>query len=255
MAELSLKEKLQPALFDRLIDEERYITRFQIRVRAERLQELKLSPRDLLGILASQGLKVEEDEQTDAVAELYTWKFFAAAGAANPAQLKALLLKPPGAPQGVALQSICEIESRTELNGQIEHSDKGVISMRRLRECVQRDLGWLLNSASLDVNEDLSRYPYVAKSVLNYGMPSFAGRTVSSIEPKVAAQRIRDVINIYEPRLSRVQVIPEQTTTPDEMTLSFRIEADLWGQPVAQHLVLRTSIDIESGDVRVTEAG
>jgi type VI secretion system protein ImpF len=253
MAELSLKERLQPALFDRLIDEERYVTRFLITVSAERLAQLKLSPRDLIGILVSQGLKAADDPQTSG-ADVYTWTLFAASGAASPSQLKSMVIKPPGAPQGIALQSICEIESRTDLNTQIEHGDKGMISMRRLRECVQRDLGWLLNSSSLDVNEDLSRYPYVAKSVLNYGMPSFAGRMVSSIDPKAAAQRIREVINTYEPRLSRVQVIVEQATTPDEMTMSFRIEADLWGQPVAQHLVLRTSIDIESGDVKITEA-
>jgi predicted component of type VI protein secretion system len=36
--------------------------------------------------------------------------------------------------------------------------------------------------------------------------------------------------------------------------LSFKIDAELWGQPVAQHLVLRTSIDVDTGDVRISDA-
>jgi predicted component of type VI protein secretion system len=37
--------------------------------------------------------------------------------------------------------------------------------------------------------------------------------------------------------------------------LAFRIEAQLWGQPAPQHLVLRTSIDIDSGDVSIADSG
>ena len=38
MAELSLRERLQPALFDRLIDDERFLTLFELAVRTEELQ-------------------------------------------------------------------------------------------------------------------------------------------------------------------------------------------------------------------------
>jgi predicted component of type VI protein secretion system len=36
--------------------------------------------------------------------------------------------------------------------------------------------------------------------------------------------------------------------------VAFQVEAELWGQPVSQHLVLRTSIDLNSGEIRVSEA-
>jgi type VI secretion system protein ImpF len=90
--------------------------------------------------------------------------------------------------------------------------------------------------------------------VVNYGMPSLAGRMATSVDTHVTAQRIKETIANYEPRLSRVQVIPEPPRDADEMTLSFRIDAELWGQPVAQHIVLRTSIDVDTGDVRVADA-
>ena len=43
-------------------------------------------------------------------------------------------------------------------------------------------------------------------------------------------------------------------TVINEMTLSFKIDAELWGQPVAQHQVVRTSIDVDTGDVRISDA-
>jgi type VI secretion system protein ImpF len=168
--------------------------------------------------------------------------------------LKAFVIKPPGAPQGIELQAFCTIESRTSLNDQVDPGAKHMISMRRLRECVQRDLSWLLNTGNLAVVQDLSRYPLVARSVLNYGMPSLAGRMVTSVDVSVTAKRLQEAIATYEPRLSRVQVTPEVSKDSDEMTLSFKIDAELWGQPVAQHLVLRTSIDVDTGDVRISDA-
>lgn len=254
MAELSLKERLQPALFDRLIDDDRYITTFQISTRTAKLQELKLPAEQLLGMLRAQGLKHDGAESTRTDVETITWRFSAGSVAPSPAQLKAFVIKPPGAPQGIELQAFCSIESRTSLNGQVDPGAKHMISMRRLRECVQRDLSWLLNTGNLAVVQDLSRYPLVARSVLNYGMPSLAGRMVTSVDVGVTAKRLQEAIATYEPRLSRVHVTPEVSKDSDEMTLSFKIDAELWGQPVAQHLVLRTSIDIDTGDVRISDA-
>jgi type VI secretion system protein ImpF len=254
MAELSLKERLQPALFDRLIDDERYVTTFQISTRTARLQELKLSADQFLGVLRAQGLKHDGGDSTRTDVETITWRLSAGAAAPSPAQLKTFVIKPPGAPQGIELQAFCTIESRTSLNDQVDPGAKHMISMRRLRECVQRDLSWLLNTGNLAVVQDLSRYPLVARSVLNYGMPSLAGRMVTSVDVRITAKRLQEAIANYEPRLSRVQVTPEPSKESDEMTLSFKIDAELWGQPVAQHLVLRTSIDVDTGDVRISDA-
>jgi type VI secretion system protein ImpF len=39
----------------------------------------------------------------------------------------------------------------------------------------------------------------------------------------------------------------------DRNALVFRVEAELWGQPTPQRLLLRTQIDIESADVMITD--
>jgi type VI secretion system protein ImpF len=256
MAELSLKERLQPALLDRLLDDARYVTRYRITLAQDELSRLQLSLPDLLAILSAQGLKPDNDDsRATTSSETIALSLVAAGSSVSPAQIKTLVIRPPGAPQGVSLQSFCQIESIATLNTQPEAADKRNISMRKLREIVQRDLGWLLNSASLDTTEDLKPFPEVARSVLNFGMPSFAGTALHSIDPQATAQRIREAIETFEPRLGKVQVIPEtDEERHDAMTLSFRIEGELWGQPVSQHVVLQTRIDVETGDVRIGEA-
>jgi type VI secretion system protein ImpF len=94
----------------------------------------------------------------------------------------------------------------------------------------------------------------VRRSVLNYGLRSLAGKPVSSVDPVEVSRRIRDAIAYFEPRLSGIRVTPEvQDDKVEGMTLSFLVEAELWGQPVAQHVSLRTSIDVETGDVAVAD--
>lgn len=139
-------------------------------------------------------------------------------------------------------------------NTELESTERRQISMRRLRECVHRDLSWLFNSVNLDSAQDLSAVPEVAASVLNFGLPSFAGRMTSSIDQQQAAERLRRAIELFEPRLSGVRVAPRpRVEGEDDGTLEFTIEAELWGQPASQHLQLRTTIDVMSGDVTLTE--
>jgi len=258
MAEISLKERLQPALLDRLVDEARYITFYRITIKHEELARLRITLPELLSIFAAQGLRTDDDEPARRPASDNTavaLEFAASNTNLSPGQLKALTIRPPGAPDGIALQAFCTIESTSVLNTQRESADRKMISMRKLRDSVQRDLGWLLNSASLDTTEDLAPYPEVARSVVNFGMPSFAGKALDSLDTAVTARRIREAIETFEPRLSKIQVSPEiDAARRDAMTLAFRIEGELWGQPVAQHVVLQTSIDMETGDVRIGEA-
>ena len=47
-----------------------------------------------------------------------------------------------------------------------ESREKRVLSPSRLRECVRRDLSWLLNTTQLGALQDLEAHPEVARSVL-----------------------------------------------------------------------------------------
>jgi type VI secretion system protein ImpF len=260
MADLSLRERLQPSLLDRLVDDERLLTVFDVTTAAHELQRLGIAASDFLQILGTQGLRPADPEhpgprhavEGDALA----WSCVAPSGRVSLAQLKAFTLKPPGAPQGVALQSFCTIEARNVLNRGVETTERRLLSMRRLREYVCRDLVTLLNAISLDTNDDLTRYPHVRESVVNFGMHSLAGTSVVAVDTVKTALAIEEAIRRFEPRLRKVRVTPEVARDrADGHALSFKIDAELWGQPAVQHLVLRTRIDTDSGNVSVSEAG
>ncbi|HTV77329.1 MAG TPA: type VI secretion system baseplate subunit TssE [Steroidobacteraceae bacterium] len=252
MVDLSLNDRLQPALLDRLLDDERTIALITVRVDPAALERVKLPLPALLDILRAQGLSLRSEEQAGETVEL---KFTASRAHVSPSQLRALILKPAGAPQGVTLQSLATLEATSIPNVELESSERRQLSRAKLRECVLRDLGWLFNSLNLDSTQDLGPFAEVPTSVLNYGLPSFAGRMVSSINPTEAAAELRRTVECFEPRLRNVRVRPlEADEAHTDGTLEFAIEAELWGQPHPQHLQLRTWIDMVSGDIAIAEA-
>ena len=70
-------------------------------------------------------------------------------------------------------------DSPTERN---ESRDARVLSLKKLRECVLRDLTWLLNTESFESVVNLDSVPAVKSSSLNYGIPTVAGLTASGLE-------------------------------------------------------------------------
>lgn len=132
------------------------------------------------------------------------------------------------------------------------------LSLSKLRECVQRDLEWLLNSVNLEAAADLSASPEVAKSVLNYGMPDLAGHSASNVDPSELERLVRDAIWNFEPRILKHTVQVRAATDQDSMsrnTLVFEISGDLWAHPVPLQIFLRTEVDLESGSVKVNASG
>ena len=251
MADLALNERLQPALLDRLIDDERTVALVSVVAESAALQRLKLPEQALIDILATQGMTLQHRDSTGERLEL---RFTASRAHANPAQLRGLVVRPPAAPDGVQLQSFATIQSTSIANVELEPPERRMLSMRRLRECVLRDLGWLFNSLNLDSFQELESVPHVASSVLNFGLPSFAGRMASSIDPMESADRLRRAVELFEPRLSAVKVKPQPAQEEvNDGTLEFTIEAQLWGYPQAQQIELHTKIDTMTGDIAVTE--
>jgi len=141
-------------------------------------------------------------------------------------------------------------------NERRESRDKHVISPSRLRECVRRDLTWLLNTTNLAALEDLSEHPHVARSVVNYGMPDLAGHVASSVDIRAMERLLCNVIWDFEPRLIKSSVkvklvLDDRKMDPNAMW--FDIEAELWAQPLPLRLFLRTEIDLENGGVKVSD--
>jgi type VI secretion system protein ImpF len=136
-----------------------------------------------------------------------------------------------------------------------ESREQRVITAARLREYVTRDIGWLLNCIRPWSGEELGPHAYVDNSVLNFGIPDVTGSALSGIDASVLQNRIRAALLHFEPRLigSTVQVsVVVDETRMDRRSLSFRIEAEMWAQPMPLSLYLRTELDLETGEFRIS---
>lgn len=139
----------------------------------------------------------------------------------------------------------------------IESRDRRVISLQRLRECIRRDLAWLLNCGRLETVLELDDYPEVAKSVLNYGIPDLSGLTLAGADTNIIEKLVRESILRFEPRLLKHSLKVEVTADrggEHRNAMKFRINCEMWAQPIPQSLFLHTEVDLETGDVTVNEA-
>lgn len=137
-----------------------------------------------------------------------------------------------------------------------ESSASQSMSQKEFKEAVIRDLGWLLNSVSLDVCVDLEAYPEVQHSVLNYGLPDISGHTASTIDVKTVETSVKQAIYEYEPRIIRNSLRVRVHANPEDMShnsMVFEIEGAVFGQPSPFQVVLRSELDLEVGEFKVSE--
>src|SRR5262247_2030961 len=125
----------------------------------------------------------------------------------------------------------------------VEGRDERVLSRAQLRASVLRDLTWLFNSTNLSSSVDLSAHPLAAQSTLNYGLAALAGKPVSGLE-------LADVERILPHTLS-VRGVPAKDPTGHHNVMTLEISGELWSQPYPLELLIKTDMDLESGEIRV----
>lgn len=138
-----------------------------------------------------------------------------------------------------------------------ETFEQRVLSLARLRESVLRDLTWLLNAHSYESVSDLTSYPQVARSVLNYGIPDLTGRTAAGVDIRAVERLLLEAIWSFEPRILRNTVKVKLVVDEARMNhnaMVFDIEGELWAQPVPLQIYFRTELDLEAGAARVIDA-
>lgn len=133
----------------------------------------------------------------------------------------------------------------------VESREQRVLSLTRLRQSVNRDLGWLLNTGCLETIQDLDDYPHVRQSVLNFGIPDLTGTTLSNADPSTLERYLRQAILAFEPRILKRSLKIRAKSGSDHNRIIFEIEGQLWAQPLPEHLYLRTILDLELGKVDI----
>ncbi len=144
-----------------------------------------------------------------------------------------------------------------EPDKKLEPREHRVMSKNRLRQAVLRDLAWLFNTTRLEAEVDLANAPFARKSVINFGLPSLSGRLASSLEVTDIERAVRQAILDFEPRILpntlEVRALVELSDLDHHNVIGIEIRGQLWAQPVALELLIRTEIDLETGKVQIAD--
>ena len=125
-----------------------------------------------------------------------------------------------------------------------------VISETMLRREVYRDLDTLLNTVALEATVDMENAPAVRKSILNFGLPDIATRTIDETGVEEIPDEIQAAIVHYEPRIAAdsLRIVRDKEVDPVELKIRFVIRGELVCHPV--HVPVEFVADIvESGKI------
>lgn len=137
-----------------------------------------------------------------------------------------------------------------------ESSERRVMSLRKYREGVRRDLEFLLNTTRHSESESLGRFAEAVKSVVNFGIPDLCGRTLSGLSTFDVGRGIRQAIIQYEPRILPNTLSVNVVTSRSSMGMNsvrFEISGELWAIPTPDPLFYRTEVDLETGQFEVKD--
>jgi len=127
-----------------------------------------------------------------------------------------------------------------------------IITESMLRREVSRDLDALLNTVALDATVDMDNAPHVRKSILNFGLPDIAIRTIDENGLDEIPAEIRAAIVNFEPRIASdtLRIERDKELDPVELKIRFVIRGELVCHPV--HVPVEFVADIvEAGKIVV----
>ncbi|MFM0340895.1 type VI secretion system baseplate subunit TssE [Paraburkholderia fungorum] len=131
------------------------------------------------------------------------------------------------------------------------------VTRAQMRDILQRDLAFLLNTTSIEDQIDRERYPYAAASTVNFGVPPLAGAFMASRKWSEIEQIIRRAIREFEPRLvpRTLSVVPLSAMDADSHynVLSFEVRGMIQMDPYPLQFIVQSSLDLETSQVNVTD--
>ncbi len=131
-----------------------------------------------------------------------------------------------------------------------EGRNQRVMSMRRYRQAVLRDLAWLLNTCAHIDQDGLDEFEEVPSSVVNFGVVNMAGMTASSRNTDGLRYQMIEALRYFEPRIipNTISIkITEDREAMNNRSIRFEIQGDLWSEPIPESLFIKTEMDLETG--------
>jgi type VI secretion system protein ImpF len=150
--------------------------------------------------------------------------------------------------QQSVLDRLMDFEPRHAADAPLSWSD----SVARLRDSVRRDLEWLLNTRRIAIPAPAD-FPEVQESVYHFGLPDITSLSRDSSEtPETLRRQIEEIVRVFEPRLTNVQVLPSEGGANALQEMHFSIHALLRMEPNPERVMFDTVLEIGSGEFSVT---
>ncbi|MFN3973263.1 MAG: type VI secretion system baseplate subunit TssE [Gemmobacter sp.] len=136
-----------------------------------------------------------------------------------------------------------------------ETRDSRVIDLIRLREIIQRDLAWLLNTYDNSSSFDPVEYPNVARSVLTYGVTEVSGEYSTKERTELIQDSMARAIERFEPRIiaGTLHVVVREQEAGNKTLVNFDIAGEMWARPLPRELYLRSQVDITTGELTLEQ--
>lgn len=131
------------------------------------------------------------------------------------------------------------------------------VTPAQMRDIVQRDLAFLLNTTNAEDLIDRKRHAEAASSTLNFGVPPLAGSYLSQRKWADIERIIRRAVHDYEPRLipETVSVVPLMKegggAAEQHNVLLFEIRAMIHQRPYPLEFMVQSAVDLETNRMSV----
>jgi len=130
---------------------------------------------------------------------------------------------------------------------------RSVISEPLLRREVARDLDALMNTIAMESTQDMHAFEHVRNSILNFGFPDIAHRSIDEISIDDVKYEIATVLMNYEPRLIRntIHVTRDNTVDAADLKVRFVVRADLFCEPLNVPVEFVAEVEVDTGKIMI----
>jgi type VI secretion system protein ImpF len=132
-------------------------------------------------------------------------------------------------------------------------SPRHVITESLLRREVSQDLAALMNTVNLSSSIDLQEFPAVRRSILNYGLPDVAHRSIDEFTVDEIGNEIAAALRDFEPRLvsDTIRIARDQSVRSEELKVRFVVRADLSCLPLNVPVEFLADIEVDTGKISI----
>jgi type VI secretion system protein ImpF len=146
-----------------------------------------------------------------------------------------------------------------------DESGERIISSRRttarvaitepmLRREVARDLDALVNTIALESSQNLEPFDHARRSILNFGLPDIAHRSIDEITVSEVGHEIATALMNFEPRLVRdtIKVHRDDQVDANDLKVRFVVRADLFCVPLHVPIEFVADVEVDTGKIVIS---